>query len=31
MYGWELPQMLPLGCLKWVEDISQFNKDFLKY
>ena len=23
-------QNLPLGCFKWVEEISQTNKDFIK-
>ena len=29
-YGWAMSQKLPLGGFKWVEETSQFNKDFIK-
>ena len=25
-----MSQKLPLGCLKWFEEISQFNENFIK-
>ena len=25
-----MPQKLPLGSFKWVEEIFQFNEDFIK-
>ena len=30
LYGWAMPQKLPLCCLKWIEEIFQFSKDFIK-
>ena len=27
---WAMPQKLPLGSFKWVEEIFQFNEDFIK-
>ena len=30
MYGWTTAQKLPVNGFEWVEDLSQFNKDFLK-
>ena len=30
MYGWTTTQKLPVNGFEWVEDLSQFNKDFLK-
>ena len=28
--GWAMSQTLPLGGFEWVEETSQFNKDFIK-
>ena len=32
LYGWAVPQKLPVNDFKWVkqEDLSQFNEDFIK-
>ena len=30
VYGWAMSQKLSLGGSKWVEETSQFNKDFIK-
>ena len=30
LYGWALSQKLPVNDFKWVEDISEFNEDFIK-
>ena len=30
LYGQALPQKLPLGGFKWIEETSQFNKSFIK-
>ena len=30
MHGWAMSQKLPLGGLKWVEETSQVNKNFIK-
>ena len=30
LYGWAMSQTLPVNDLKWVEDISEFNRDFIK-
>ena len=29
LYGWAMSQKLPVKCFKWVEDLSQFNKDLI--
>ena len=28
--GWAMSQKLPTHCFRWVEDLSQFNEDFIK-
>ena len=28
--GWPMPQRFPVNEFKWVDDISKFNKDFIK-
>ena len=30
LYGWTMSQKLPVNGFKWVEDLSQFNEDFIK-
>ena len=30
LYGWVMSQKLPTNGLRWVEDLSQFNEDFIK-
>ena len=30
LYGWEMSQKRPINSFKWVEDLSQFNEDFIK-
>ena len=30
LYGWAMSLKLPLGNFKWVEEIYQFNNDFIK-
>ena len=30
LYGWEMSQKLLLGSFKYVEEISQFDEDFIK-
>ena len=30
LYGWAMPQKVPVGGFKWEEDLSQFNKDFIR-
>ena len=30
LYGWALSQKLPVNNFEWIEDASQFNKDFVK-
>ena len=30
LYGWAMSQKLPIKGFKWVEDLSQFNKDLIK-
>ena len=30
LYGWAMPQKLPLNDFKWVEYISEFDESFLK-
>ena len=27
--GWTVSQKLPVNNFEWIEDISQFNKDFI--
>ena len=30
LYGWAISQKLPVNNFQWIEDTSQFNKDFIK-
>ena len=30
LYGWAMPQRLPVNGFKWVKNLSQFNEDFIK-
>ena len=30
LYGWAMSQKLPTNSFKWVEDLSQFNENFIK-
>ena len=30
LYGWVMPQKLPVDSFKWVENLSQFNESFIK-
>ena len=30
LYGWAMPQRLPVNKFKWVEDTSIINEDFIK-
>ena len=30
LYGWTMSQKLPVNGFKWVEDISDFNENFIK-
>ena len=30
IYGWAMSQKLPVNELRWVHDISRFNKEFIK-
>ena len=30
LYGWTMSKKLPVNDFKWVEETSQFNKDFIK-
>ena len=30
LYGWTVSQKLPVKGFKWVEDLSEFNEDFIK-
>ena len=30
LYGWAMSQKLPINGFKWVEDLSQFNENFIK-
>ena len=29
LYGWALPQKLPVNRFEWIEETSQFDEDFL--
>ena len=31
LHGWAMPQILPVNNFEWIEDTSQFNKDFIKH
>ena len=30
LYGWAMPQKLPVNGFKWIEGSSEFNKSFIK-
>ena len=30
LYGWAMPQKLPVNGFKWIERSSEFNKSFIK-
>ena len=30
LYEWAMSQKLPVNNFKWIEDVSKFNKDFIK-
>ena len=30
LYGWAMSETLSVNDFKWIEDISEFNKDFIK-
>ena len=30
-YGWAIQQKRPVNNFEWIEDISQFNEDFITY
>ena len=30
LYGWAVSQKLPVNGFEWVEELFQFNKDFIK-
>ena len=30
MYGWAMPQKLPVSNCEWIKDTFQFNEDFIK-
>ena len=30
LYGWAMPQKLPVNNFEWIKDFSQFKKDFIK-
>ena len=30
LYGWAMSQKLPVNNFEWIENISQFNEDFIK-
>ena len=30
LYGWAVPQKLPVNNFEWIKDTSQFNEDFIK-
>ena len=29
LYGWAMPQKLPVNNFEWIKDTSQFNEDFI--
>ena len=29
LYGWTISRKLPVNGFEWVEELSQFNKDFI--
>ena len=29
LYGWTISKKLPVNGFEWVEELSQFNKDFI--
>ena len=31
LHGWAMPQILPVNNFEWIENTSQFNKDFIKH
>ena len=30
LYGWAMPQKLPVNGFEWVEDLSEFKEDLIK-
>ena len=30
LYGWAMPQKLPVNGIKWIEDTSEINEEFIK-
>ena len=30
LHGWTMLQKLPVDCFKWVEETSQFSKDYIE-
>ena len=30
LYGWAMPQKLPVNGFKWIEDTSEINEEFIK-
>ena len=30
LFGWAMPQKLPVNKFEWIENTSQFNEDFLQ-
>ena len=30
LYGWAMPQKLPVNNFEWIEETSQFNEDFIQ-
>ena len=30
LYGWKMPQKLPVNNFDWIKDASQFNENFIK-
>ena len=31
LHGWAISQKLPVNIFEWIEETSQFDKDFMKY